>query len=342
MNSSRQRTSPRPPNESDAPSEQEDDAIVDVHPDARTEGPSTRKQETGEPRVDANDGDSMSSVKAGPERASAESDRVRRTTPQEAFDSGRTTLNLENISDEELDAFFFEDEVEPESWFNAPTLTGIALIVVGLVYLLAEMGIFSAAALPQIASVLPWLAGIFVVVLGFGLLSRGRSDSRREKEETERRKARSSAQKHTPGPAREPSFSRTTEGHSANQTSTRSQQRSATTSESSGYEGPSKYEDSRERRREQTSADRTSGSSWNPFKGEKSLRRSMSNKRIMGVCSGIARYFGLDVTLVRVAFVIGLLVTGGQFAFAYIALGWAMPKDTELSDEERMRIIRDS
>jgi len=68
----------------------------------------------------------------------------------------------------------------------------------------------------------------------------------------------------------------------------------------------------------------------------------MSDKRIMGVCSGIARYLGLDVTLVRVAFVVGLLVTGGQFAFAYIALGWAMPKDTDLSDDERMQIIRDS
>ncbi|PEN15410.1 hypothetical protein CRI94_03035 [Longibacter salinarum] len=86
-----------------------------------------------------------------------------------------------------------------------------------------------------------------------------------------------------------------------------------------------------------------SDQSWNPFRKKRfPLRRSMSDKRIMGVCSGIAHYFNLDPTLVRIAFVIGVIVTGGPFILAYIGLGWAMPKDTELTHEERMRIIRDS
>lgn len=34
------------------------------------------------------------------------------------------------------------------------------------------------------------------------------------------------------------------------------------------------------------------------------LRRSMHNRQIAGVCSGIAEYFGLDPTVVRVCYVL--------------------------------------
>lgn len=235
-------------------------------------------------------------------------------TPQEAFDTGRTTLNLDHISDEELDAFFFDEESDEESWLNAPTLTGIALIVIGFVYLMAEMGILSGIALPAMISLLPWLAGVFVVVLGFGLLSRGRSDTRREREAADR--SRSSRR------------SKSSKRVSSERSSTKTSDASEEAASASTFEMPESLK---------------SDTSWNPF-GKKRipLRRSMSDKRIMGVCSGIAHYFNIDPTLVRIAFVIGVIVTGGPFILAYIGLGWAMPKDTELSHEERMRIIRDS
>lgn len=244
-------------------------------------------------------------------------------SPQDAFDAGRTTLSLDHISDEELDAFFFEEESNDESWLNAPTLTGLALIVIGLVYLLAEMGILSGIALPAMVSLLPWLAGIFVVVLGFGLLSRGRSDTKKE------RAARSTASASRSGAASSTSTktsSRTASGNvSGSESGSESDKNDASSSTFEFPEAPS------------------SSSWWNPFgNSDMRLRRSMSDKRIMGVCSGIARYLNLDPTLVRIAFVIGLIVTGGQFVLAYIALGWVMPKDTELTPEERMRIIRDS
>jgi phage shock protein C len=247
-------------------------------------------------------------------------------SPQDAFDAGRTTLSLDHISDEELDAFFFEEESSDESWLNAPTLTGLALIVIGLVYLLAEMGILSGIALPAMVSLLPWLAGIFVVVLGFGLLSRGRSDTKKE------RAARSTA-----SPSRSRAAPKTSAKTSSSPQPDRSPDRSSgSTSGSTADEGDtsSTFE---------FPEPPSSSAWWNPFgNSDTRLRRSMSDKRIMGVCSGIARYLNLDPTLVRIAFVIGLIVTGGQFVLAYIALGWVMPKDTELTPEERMRIIRDS
>lgn len=230
----------------------------------------------------------------------------------EAETFGQTTLNLDHITDEELDAFFFDEEIETSGILNVPTLTGVALIIVGLVYLLAEMGIWTGLALPQIAAFLPWLAGIFVVVLGFGLLSRGRSETKKERE------AQSVSR---PATGRASTSSRSTSA-SASQT-----QRSSEAPESAD-----------------TKESSSTGSSWIPFRrtGNRYLRRSTSQKRILGVCAGIAEYFNLDPTLVRVAFVIGAIATGGPLILAYLGLAWAMPKDTELTHEERMRIIRES
>ena len=56
------------------------------------------------------------------------------------------------------------------------------------------------------------------------------------------------------------------------------------------------------------------------------LARLMYNKKIAGVCSGFARYFDCDVTLMRVIWLIMAFGTGVGF-IAYI-VGWiAMPKD---------------
>lgn len=57
---------------------------------------------------------------------------------------------------------------------------------------------------------------------------------------------------------------------------------------------------------------------------ERGLRRS-SDKKLLGVCSGLGEYFGLDVTLVRAAFLIGLFVSSGSLLFVYFGLAYIMP-----------------
>lgn len=58
------------------------------------------------------------------------------------------------------------------------------------------------------------------------------------------------------------------------------------------------------------------------------LMRDMRGKKIAGVCAGIARQYGWDVTLVRVAFLASILVHGVGI-LAYI-IGWiAMPRDDQ-------------
>lgn len=51
------------------------------------------------------------------------------------------------------------------------------------------------------------------------------------------------------------------------------------------------------------------------------FRLNRQDKKIMGVCSGIADHFEVDVTLVRVAMVVALLMTFPLMMFAYIAVG---------------------
>lgn len=51
------------------------------------------------------------------------------------------------------------------------------------------------------------------------------------------------------------------------------------------------------------------------------FRLDKANAKFMGVCSGIADYFGWDATLVRAAFVIGTLIGFGSLLIVYLAIG---------------------
>jgi len=59
--------------------------------------------------------------------------------------------------------------------------------------------------------------------------------------------------------------------------------------------------------------------------GARPLRQISEGAVISGVCQGIARYFALDVTLLRVIAVLLLLGTGGGMIPVYLALMLLMP-----------------
>jgi phage shock protein PspC (stress-responsive transcriptional regulator) len=51
------------------------------------------------------------------------------------------------------------------------------------------------------------------------------------------------------------------------------------------------------------------------------MRLDKANGRLMGVCAGIANYTGIDVTWVRIGFVVGTLVGFGSLALIYLIIG---------------------
>lgn len=57
----------------------------------------------------------------------------------------------------------------------------------------------------------------------------------------------------------------------------------------------------------------------------KRLTRSLSNRMIAGICGGLAEYFNIDPTLVRLLFVLGLIFVGGTL-WAYIIMWIVVPE----------------
>ncbi|MBQ7041895.1 MAG: PspC domain-containing protein [Muribaculaceae bacterium] len=60
---------------------------------------------------------------------------------------------------------------------------------------------------------------------------------------------------------------------------------------------------------------------------EKKLRRSRNEKLIAGVCGGLAKYFGLDVVLVRIAYILLSVFTAFAGVLVYLILMMVMPQE---------------
>jgi phage shock protein C len=67
----------------------------------------------------------------------------------------------------------------------------------------------------------------------------------------------------------------------------------------------------------------------------KRLYRSRKERMIAGVCGGLGEYFGIDPTLVRILFVVGMLM-GGPGLLAYLILLIVVPEEpiATLSDSQ--------
>ena len=66
---------------------------------------------------------------------------------------------------------------------------------------------------------------------------------------------------------------------------------------------------------------------------EKKLYRSRTDKQICGVCGGLAKYFNLDVSIVRLVTVLLVLFAGGGF-LAYIVAALIIPEEPSNVVEE--------
>ncbi|MBQ6847490.1 MAG: PspC domain-containing protein [Clostridia bacterium] len=61
---------------------------------------------------------------------------------------------------------------------------------------------------------------------------------------------------------------------------------------------------------------------------EKRLYKSRTDKKLDGVCGGIAEYFNIDSTLIRLAWIL-FVCLGGSGILAYIIAAIVMPVKTE-------------
>lgn len=66
--------------------------------------------------------------------------------------------------------------------------------------------------------------------------------------------------------------------------------------------------------------------SFNVSSGQK-LTRSRTDKKMAGVCGGLAKHLGINSTVLRLIFVAALFLSFNTFIFVYIALAFVMPKE---------------
>lgn len=194
----------------------------------------------------------------------------------------KEALDLEALSDDELERLLFQEEAAPEQGFwNLPTMAGLSLIVVGVAYILQELGFWNGFDVTVLAEMLPWLAGILIILLGFGVLSWRPQKKVRVKKSVERKRGK-----------------------------------------------------------DKVIVESKSKSKFR-VDGKKRLTRSR-NKKVSGVAGGIAEYFNIDPTLVRIAFVVGLIASSGPpVILAYIIMAIVMPEPDTDADEKSITIIKD-
>ena len=61
--------------------------------------------------------------------------------------------------------------------------------------------------------------------------------------------------------------------------------------------------------------------------GSRKLYRSRTNRMIFGVCAGLAEFFGIDPTVVRLVFVAGALLGFGSFILIYLVMFFVVPEE---------------
>lgn len=57
------------------------------------------------------------------------------------------------------------------------------------------------------------------------------------------------------------------------------------------------------------------------------LYRSSRDKKIFGICGGLAEYFGLDATLLRVLLIIVTVFSAGSVIIVYVIAGFVIPRE---------------
>ncbi len=110
------------------------------------------------------------------------------TTGTSTHEYAHEQFDLESYSDDELETLLFQDDeqVKKKGPLNLPTLAGLSMVLVGIMYMLNEF-LAVGPNLGGLVQVLPVIAGLLIVAMGFGLI---RMDPKQKKKKVVRSKER--------------------------------------------------------------------------------------------------------------------------------------------------------
>lgn len=238
-----------------------------------------------------------------------------KTKQRTASKTGTATLEFDEFElNSTMQEFLNGDEKDTgKSIWNIATISGMVMIFLAFTFIIQTLGLPTGGFLSGLtegligSSVLPLIGGALITLVGFGFFVGDRKRARKIK------KAKKSAAK------------------SKNATS----YSDIHGSEDDGFGSGSKLNNALDR---DQSASATASSSDNldkyGYRHSKKLVKSRSDKKISGVCGGLAKYFGISSTVVRFIFVAAFIMGWGASLLVYIGLAIAMPKEPiELMDD---------
>ena len=220
-----------------------------------------------------------------------------------------------DFEDHELKATmneFLEDEKKANNniW-NFATIAGIAMFFVGMIFVIQMLGLGLGPDLSGLIDAMPLIGGVLVTLVGFGFFV---GDRKKKKKQT-KTKSKSS------------SFDFDYDfGNSSTGSSTASHEEDYTLNNDLGGKKRSK------------SQGKSSSGAFDfdnyAFKQSKKLYKSRSDKKMSGVCGGLAKYFGISSTVIRLLFVVTFLAGWGTSLLIYIGLAIILDKEPpEMMDD---------
>lgn len=210
--------------------------------------------------------------------------------------------SMMEFEDHELQATmheFLEEEKKANSniW-NFATIAGIAMFFVGMVYVIQSIGLTIGPDLSGLVNIMPLVGGILVTLVGFGFLVGERRTGKSKKNRKNRSRKKDYDRKYN--------FDFEDEGED----------------DFSGLKNDLGSKKSGSRK----GSDRINYDSY-AFRQSKKLYKSRTNKKWAGVCGGLAKYFGISPTVIRLLFVITFFAGSGTSLLVYIALAIALDKE---------------
>jgi phage shock protein C len=221
--------------------------------------------------------------------------------------TGTATLEFNEFElNSTMQDFLNEEEKDTgNNIWNIATISGMVMIFLASTFAIQSIGLPVGEFLSGLSqglvgsSVLPLLGGALITLVGFGFLVGDRKRTRKSRKERKKAKA-ASASLYTDIPG----------------------------SEDQEFIKKSKLKNA---------LDSKSGKTYNSsasmdfdaygYRNSKRLMKSRTDKKWAGVCGGLAKYFGISSTVVRVLFVATAFFGSGASILIYLGLSLAMPKE---------------
>lgn len=207
-----------------------------------------------------------------------------------------------------LEEYLREENKNGPNFWNFSTVTGLIMVFIAMTILAQTLfgntfGLSLGPDLSGFLNILPIVSGLLVGLVGFGFIAAEKNNKNKKKSKLAT--AMKSTNKDPLDAFLYPETTRERGSH-------RSKRFSAKSGKKSKYSFSS-----------------TKSSDYDSYAltQKKKLFRSRTDKKIAGVCGGLARYFGISSTMVRLIFAIATLFGYGSFILVYIALSIALPRE---------------